>query len=191
MAQSEQLERPRMGVATYRAWSALRPDTERWELIDGVPMMMTPPTMRHQRIASNLEQLLNAALDRIASLRQAFQRIGVNFGVEHYDPEPDVAVVDRPAASDQRYSDRVYLAAEVISDGDDPTLDSKCRLYRDHAYCMCILLVRQDRIEVVCETRSTAGTWSRKTLSDPADELACEAFGLRCLVKDLYRGPSP
>jgi Uma2 family endonuclease len=137
MVQSEQLERPRMEVGAYRTWSALRPDTERWELIDGVPVMMTPPTMRHQRIASNLEQLLNAALDRIGSPRQSFQRIGVNLDVEHYDPEPDVAVVDRPAASDQRYSDRVYLAAEVISDSDDPTLDSKCRLYRGTMRTAC------------------------------------------------------
>jgi Uma2 family endonuclease len=168
----------------------LRPDNERWELIDGVPVMMTPPTMRHQRIASNLERLLNAGLDRIGSAFEAFQRVGVNLGVEHYDPEPDVVVVDRPTRNDQRYADRFYLAAEVVSDSDGRTLDDKCRLYRDHQHCLCVLLIRQDRTEIVREVRSAAGTWTRGVLTAPDDQLLVEDFGLRCFVKDLYRGTS-
>jgi Uma2 family endonuclease len=31
-----------------------RPDGERWQLVDGLPMMMTPPTFDHQKIAKNL-----------------------------------------------------------------------------------------------------------------------------------------
>jgi len=177
-----------MRIETYRSWSALRPDNERWELIAGVPMMMTPPTMRHQRIASNLERLLNAGLSRIGAPREAFQRVGVNLGVEHYDPEPDVVVVDRPSRNDQRYSDRFYLAAEVVSSSDERFLDDKVELYRDHPHCLCIPLIRQDRIEIVRETRSPAGTWTRLTLTKPDDEPIVEAVGLRCLVKDLYSG---
>jgi Uma2 family endonuclease len=188
MIKSVQRQRRRMRVETYRAWTALRPDNERWELIDGVPVMMTPPTMRHQRIASNLERLLNVALERIGSPLEAFQRVGVNLGVEDYDPEPDVAVVDRPTRDDQRYSDRFHLAAEVVSDSDRPTLEDKCRLYRDHPHCRCILLIRQDRSEIMCETRTAAGIWTRLTLNEPDDELVLEEFGLRCLVRDLYHG---
>jgi Uma2 family endonuclease len=55
---------PILSVASFRAWLTSRPDEEHWELIEGVPMMMTPPNRRHQRIASNLENLLNAALKR-------------------------------------------------------------------------------------------------------------------------------
>jgi hypothetical protein len=47
MSEALQRSRPRLTVETFRAWSALRPDNERWELFDGVPTMMTPPTMRH------------------------------------------------------------------------------------------------------------------------------------------------
>ena len=46
---------PILSVASFRAWRASRPDEEHWELIEGVPMMMTPPNRRHQRIASNLD----------------------------------------------------------------------------------------------------------------------------------------
>ena len=53
-----------MTVADFHAFLAHRPDQERWELIAGVPMMMVPPKLAHNRIASNLERLLNDALDR-------------------------------------------------------------------------------------------------------------------------------
>ncbi len=40
---------PILSVASFRAWLASRPDEEHWELIEGVPMMTTPPNRRHQR----------------------------------------------------------------------------------------------------------------------------------------------
>ncbi len=39
-----------------------RPDEERWQLVDGLAMMMVPPSFVHQRIVTNFEALLNAAL---------------------------------------------------------------------------------------------------------------------------------
>ena len=38
----------RMQVAAYRDWAATRPDDERWELIDGVPVMMSPAKGRYR-----------------------------------------------------------------------------------------------------------------------------------------------
>jgi hypothetical protein len=72
--------------------------------------------MRHQRIASNLEWLLNASFGATEWQLEAFQRVGLDLGVEYHDLEPDVVVVDRPTQDDQHHADRVYLAAEVVSD---------------------------------------------------------------------------
>jgi Uma2 family endonuclease len=104
--------RPRyapLSIEAFRNWAASRPDEERWELIDGMPMMMAPPTRDHQRIASNLERLLNDALERMPGripLLAAYQRIGLNLRpfVQDYDPEPDVAVVEVARGADPRYS---------------------------------------------------------------------------------------
>ncbi|HKF99800.1 MAG TPA: Uma2 family endonuclease, partial [Xanthobacteraceae bacterium] len=77
--------------------------------------------MIHQRIASNLERLLNDALEIRNPRLAAYQRVGVDLrpDVNNYDPEPDVVVVDNVVkSSDQRYVDRFYLAAEVVSDSD-------------------------------------------------------------------------
>jgi Uma2 family endonuclease len=149
--------------------------------------MMTPPTLAHQRIASNLEDLLNAALEAARLPLEAFQRAGLNLaGTEAYDPEPDVAVIDRPQDPDQRYSDRFYLAAEVVSRSDEPILQAKCQRYREHAHCVCVLVIRQDRPEVVRHLRVDDG-WTSTTIDRINDELVIEACGLRCRLADLYR----
>ena len=74
-----------------------RPDNEHWELIGGVTMMMAPPTHDHQRIASNLERMLNEALETHRPRSAAYQRVGLNLApvAPDYDPEPDVAMIAR------------------------------------------------------------------------------------------------
>ena len=49
----------KFSVEEYFALIESRPEEERWQLIDGVAMMMPPPTRVHQQIASNLAFELN------------------------------------------------------------------------------------------------------------------------------------
>jgi Uma2 family endonuclease len=177
---------PMLSVASYRAWLASRPDEEHWELIEGVPMMMTPPNRRHQRIASNLEMLLNAALKRHSPAFAAYQAIGVNIvSTVPYDPEPDVAVIREDENPDPRYAERFYLVAEVLSESDKSVIDGKREIYRAHPSCTCILLVRQDSMEIVVDRR-TGDTWHTQVLHGD-DALALPEFGLGCPVRALYR----
>jgi Uma2 family endonuclease len=177
---------PILSVASFRRWLESRPDEERWELIEGVPMMMAPPNRRHQRIASNLESLLNAALKRHDPKFAAYQAIGVNIvSSVPYDPEPDVTVVREDENPDPRYADRFYLAAEILSDSDTGIIDSKRDIYRAHPSCTCILLVRQDRAEIIVDRRSAGGWGSRVLHAD--DELKLPEFGLACAVRDICR----
>ena len=95
---------PILSVSSFRAWLASRPDEEHWELIEGVPMIMTPPDRLHQRITSNLETLLNAALKRHNPLFAAYH-IGVNIvSAVPFDPEPDVTVIREDENPDPRYA---------------------------------------------------------------------------------------
>ena len=177
---------PILSVASFRAWLASRPDEEHWELIESVPMMMTPPNRRHQRIASNLESLLNAALKRQHPGFAAYQNIGVNIvSTVPYDPEPDVAVIREDENPDPRYAERFYLVAEVLSESDKYIIESKRDIYRAHPHCTCILLIRQDRLEIIVDCRTGDG-WVSQVLNG-ADELALPEFGLACPVKDIYR----
>lgn len=177
---------PILSVSSFRTWLASRPEEEHWELIEGVPTIMTPPNRRHQRIAGNLESLLNTALKRHNPALVAYHDIGVNIvSTVPYDPEPDVAVIREDENPDPRYADRFYLVAEVLSESDKAIIESKRDMYRAHASCTCILLVRQDRAEIIVDNRAADG-W-RTQLLTADDRLRLSEFGLDCPVKDVYR----
>lgn len=178
-----------LSIETFRAWLESRPDEEHWELIGGAIMMMAPATKDHQRIASNLEQLLNDALESNRLSMVAYQRVGLNLApvAPDYDPEPDVVVLDANAPGDERYSDRFYLAAEVVSKSDRKTVESKRDVYKRHPDCRCVLVIEQYRVEVSVSL-STGSGWTERRLTRPDDELVLEEFGLRCTLADLYRG---
>jgi Uma2 family endonuclease len=186
MAGAVRQQVPILSVASFRAWLASRSEEEHWELIEGAPMLTTPPNRRHQRIASNLEALLNGALRRHNPLLTAYHDIGVNIvSTVPYDPEPAVAVIREDENPDPRYAERFYLVAEVLSESDKGVIESKRDIYRAHPSCTCILLVRQDLMEIIVERRTGEG-WRAQVLH-AADELSLPEFGLTCPVADVYR----
>jgi Uma2 family endonuclease len=184
----------RMSGAAFRAFQDGRPDHERWELIAGVPMMVTPPTIAHNHIATNLQRLLNDALAAHDRSRLAIQRPGIELGSGDYKPEPDVAVIDAEYEAGQRFVERAYLLAEVVSATDDVRVpgtdrnwvDVKREIYLAHAACEAVLIIEQDWMDVRVDVRSDKGWQSLKL--GPGDKLSLPAFGLRCTVTDLYEG---
>ena len=191
MAGAPHRTQPRMSVELFRFFVEGRPDEEHWELIDGVAMMMAPPTIAHQIIAGNLQRLLYDALENHAPTLIACQRAGLNLApaVENYDPEPDVVVIDSAAAETpgERYAGRFYLVAEIVSSSERVDMERKRAVYRLHEACTCILTVQQDRFEVRVDLRGDAG-WQEQVMTKPDDLLVLSDFGLRCRVADLYRG---
>ncbi|WP_035657647.1 Uma2 family endonuclease [Bradyrhizobium sp. STM 3809] len=188
----------RMSGSEFRSFQARRPEHERWELVGGVAMMMTPPTIAHNQIASNLERLLNDALARHAPAWMAAQRPGLDLGTGDFRPEPDVGVIDADYDPGQRFVDKAYLLAEVISDTDEVIvpgtdrrwIEVKRELYRAHPQCLAVLVIAQARMEVMLELRGSGG-WTSISL-EAGDELSLPTFGLVCGVADLYeRTPVP
>jgi len=178
-----------LSIDAFRAWLESRPDEEHWELIGGVIMMMAPATHDHQRIASNLERLLNDALEAHRPEFSAYQRVGLNLAsiAPDYDPEPDVAVISASERGEVRYSDRFYLAAEIVSASDQKTVESKRQVYKRHPDCRCVLVIQQGSFDIGVSVLTDAG-WAEHRLTKPDDPLILEDFGLRCVLADLYRG---
>jgi Uma2 family endonuclease len=193
MASAPIRDRPRLSVEVFRGFLEGRPEEERWELIDGVAVMMAPPTLAHQIIAGNLQRLLNDALEIHAPTLIACQRAGVNIGpsIEYYDPEPDVVVIATEAAETpgERYAARFYLAAEIVSSSERTYVESKREVYKLHEHCKSIMTIQRDRIEVRMDVRTEAG-WNEQLISGADDPLVLADFGLRCGLPDLYRGTS-
>lgn len=185
----------RMSGSEFRSFQERRPDRERWELVAGVPMMMTPPTIAHNRIASNLERILNAALDLHDPSRIAVQRPGIELGSGDYRPEPDVGVIDADYGENQRFVERAYLLAEIVSGGDDVPvpgtqerwIDVKREIYLAHEPCIALLIVQQGRIEAQVDVKTESGRKST-TISGVSAELNLARFGLNCSLGKLYEG---
>jgi len=88
---------------------------------------------------------------------------------------------------DERYADRFYLIAEVVSTSDRPKIGGKREIYKRHDACSCILTIQQDRHEVRVDLRA-GNAWTTQVLTRAADELVLTEFGLRCTLADFYRG---
>jgi Uma2 family endonuclease len=180
---------PQLTMEQFHAFRDSRPEEERWELIDGVPMMMPPPTLVHQRIAANLDRLLNAHFERLKPEWRSDREVGVLLkGDEKYNPEPDVTVIDSAIAIGQIYVERFYFVAEVMSESDKKgVLEAKLAYYKQHEHNRCALFIRQDQIGAHQHDRQNDGSWRQRRLKDPAAPLAFPDIGSIGRLGDLYK----
>jgi Uma2 family endonuclease len=176
-----------MDVDEFMAFLETRPDNERWDLIEGVAVMMAPPSYAHQRITRNFCELLNDAFSEQRLDMFAYFSASVrNPGLRNFQPEPDVVVVPGVAGYNV-YSEKFQLAGEIMS----PTntrreIDLKLRRYReapDNLYAVVI-----EPSEFLVEIHAKRESWQPKVLKQPDDIIEMPEFGLRCSVVDIYRG---
>src|SRR5450631_412668 len=172
-----QAGRWKLDLDVFQAFYSDRPKEEKWELIDGTPIMMPPPSLVHQRISENLFVLLNSKLASAKPDWRASLEIGVLLpDDEKYNPEPDVTVIDRAVTLGQIYATRFYFVAEVLSPNDKAwVLKSKLGFYQAHANCLGVMIVRQDRIGAELHLRDRG--WEALALANAADRIEIPGIG--------------
>jgi len=176
-----------MDVDEFMAFLESRPAEERWELIEGVAVMMAPASYAHQRIARNFCELLNSAFAAQHLDLFAYFDAGVRTtGIRNFQPQPDVVVVPGVAGYDL-YSEHFQLVGEVLS----PTntrreIELKLRRYREAADNLYAAIIEPRELQVDIYARSRG--WEPVRLSAPGDKIEMPEFGLSCRVIDLYRG---
>jgi Uma2 family endonuclease len=177
----------RLSADDYLAFLATRPGEERWQLLDGIAVMMTPPTLVHQRIAMNLASRLNQALDVHRPDLVALVEAGLTVpGRPDFLPSADVIVLKNPVDY-SAYAGSVYLTAEIRSRSNTREYMSlKQERYTEHPDNLHSLILSQRQIRV--ELRSRRAEWALVVLDAPDDLPELPEFGFRCQVRDLYRG---
>jgi Uma2 family endonuclease len=176
-----------MDVDEFMAFLEMRPKEERWHLIEGIAVMMAPPSLAHQRIAWNLCEVLNRGFAAQGSDLFAYHEIAIRLpGVSNFQPEPDVVVA--PGTSGyELYADNFQLVAEILSPSNTRhEIDLKLRRYREASHNLYAVVIepREFLVEIYAKNRD----WKPTILTQADDLIEMPEFGLRCSVADLYRG---
>ncbi len=172
----------RMRVAEYREWAATRPDDERWELIEGVPVMMSPAKGRHQRILTNLVKRLDDLADRQGF--GAYPGLAIlSEAMDDYAPIPDV-VVQCGAPPEDGYTSDPLLVAEILSPS-TLVLDRgrKTEFYQTVPSLAVLLLVHQDEARV--EVWRRAPDWTVQ-FAGPGASIDLPELGGALAVAEIY-----
>ena len=176
-----------MDVDEFMAFIETRPKGEHWDLIEGIAVMMAPPTVVHQRIAHNLCNLLHAAFTARSLDLFAYTGLGVRTpGVQNFQPEPDVVVLPG-AARYELYSEHFQFAAEILSPSNTRTeIGVKLRRYREAPDNLYVIVI--DSRELLVEIYAKSRGWEPHALKNAGDPIEMPEFSLSCRVGDLYRG---
>jgi Uma2 family endonuclease len=176
-----------MDVSEFMAFLEMRPKEERWHLIEGLAVMMAPPSLAHQRIALNLCELLNREFTAQRRNLYAYHEIAIRLpGVINFQPEPDVVVASNMAGYES-FAEDFELVAEILSPSNARAqTDVKLRRYREASRNIYVLVIepREYLVEIYAKRRN----WEPMTRRQPDDPIDLPEFGLRCTVGDLYRG---
>lgn len=153
----------RMSVPDYRDWAETRPDGERWELLDGEPLLMSPPSERHQTIVFTLARRL-ADLFEPRGCRVVPGIAVLSQAMDDFAPVPDVVVRCGPMLPDGYASDPV-LVAEVLSPSTmSADRGRKTDFYRSIESLQAFLIVYQDEPRVEVWRRQEGSLWLKQAL---------------------------
>src|SRR5215470_18652140 len=169
-----------MTVDEFYEFTDRRPDEEKWELIDGEPILNAAPSRLHQWIVKNVLFALTLRERELSATWEVLPGLGVRVS-ETNRPEPDIIIFPRTGASlDLQGRDRSdpLVAFEVLSPStEDRDLRWKRAAYTSLASLTHYVVIAQDAVEVVVFARDNAFAEKRlRSLNDsvevPARHLA-------------------
>jgi Uma2 family endonuclease len=177
-----------MTVEEYFAFTDTRPDNEKWELIDGEPILNASPSNLHQIILGNLAYLLGT----IRSQRQQSWEASPGIGVRVSDislPEPDLFIVPAGAARRNPYvreTAEVFVTIEIPSPSTaDRDLRWKRAAYANLPSLTHYVVVAQDAVDVVVFAREKG--FAERHFRALSDTIELPALGISLPLSEIYR----
>ena len=180
-----------MTIAEFYEFTDRRPDDEKWELIDGEPILNAAPSRLHQGIVKNVLFALTLRERELSAAWEVLPGLGVRVS-ETNRPEPDVIVLPRTSAStDLASRDRsdALVAFEVLSPSTkDRDLRWKRTAYTSLASLTHYVVIAQDAVEVVVFARDNG--FAEKRLRSLNGSVEVPALGISLPLVEIYRGTS-
>jgi Uma2 family endonuclease len=180
-----------MTVDEFHEFADRRPDEEKWELIDGEPILNAAPSPLHQWIVKNVLFALMLLEREPTATWAVLPELGVRVS-ETNRPEPDIVIVPRTGVSLDLQSRDLrdpLVAFEVLSPSTkDRDLRWKRAAYTSLASLTHYVVIAQDAVEVVVFARDNG--FAEKRLRSLNDSVDVAALGISLPLEEIYRGTS-
>jgi Uma2 family endonuclease len=177
-----------MTVEEFYAFTDARPDEEKWELIDGEPVLNASPSPIHQWIVGNLLIALGNRAREVHASWAVLPGLGVRVS-DINRPEPDVLIVPRASlAIDPSGRDRkeVIVAFEILS----PSTEERDLRWKRAAYTGLpsvthYVVIAQDAVDVVVFARDAS--FVERRLQSLSDSVDLPSLGISLPLSEIYR----
>lgn len=174
----------RMSQADFFTFAQGRED--RWELVDGQPVMMAGANQRHQEIAANTLTTLRTQL-RGSPCRTTAADSGVVSPGENVR-YPDVVIDCGQRDDTSMKATTPTVVIEVLSPS-TRAIDSHLKLteYKSNPDIQCIILIDTDAICTLLHRRTDDG-WEEIAFRDIGDVIDLPEVNAKLALRDVYEG---
>ncbi|MFM9939309.1 MAG: Uma2 family endonuclease [Hyphomicrobiaceae bacterium] len=173
-------------IEEFLAFTATRPQGERWELIEGVPIMNPSPIQWHQVVAVNITTVLMNHKARTAATWLPMLGVGTRVPISPRSlPQPDVYVQQGPA-TDKSVTDDALVVFEVLSRSNRKSDQAwRKKVYASVPNCQHYVTVSLKRAEIVAFDRSDQ--WQARTIQGLDAAVGLPAIDIAMPLADIYR----
>jgi len=176
-----------MNVEEYFAFTDTRPDNEKWELIDGEPVLNASPSGLHHKILKNLIFLLAAIERQQPQSWEAIPGIGVRVSNTSL-PEPDVFILPAGTIARDPYSREtrdVIVTFEILSPSTaERDLHWKRAAYTGLPSLTHYVVIAQDAVDVVVFARDAG--FAERHLRSLGESLELPSLGISLPLSEIY-----
>ena len=182
MARARPFDDKSWTVAEFDRWHAGQP--ERWELIGGVPVMMSPPMRPHTTIKGNIFAGLRAKLAG-RPCQVYVDGVEVKEQSRKLSAIPDVVVeCDQPATRSPEVKEPIVIVEVISPSSERDDTGRKWRGYRLIPSVQHYLVVEQDEPAVTIHTRTGPFSFAEELVGEGAVELT--ALGVSLTIDEIY-----
>jgi Uma2 family endonuclease len=177
-----------MTVEEFYAFTDTRPDEEKWELIEGEPVLNAAPSPRHQLIVRNVVVALAIRERELRAPWAVLPRLGARVS-DTSRPAPDVLVIPsdhRSVDPKERDVRNVIVAFEVLS----PSTEGRDLRWKRTAYTSLdslthYIAIAQDAVEVVVFARDD--DFAERRIRSVHETIELRSLGISLPGRDLSR----
>jgi len=173
-------------IDEFLAFTATRPQEERWELVEGVPVLNPSPIQVHQLVAINISSLLMRHKQATGAGWTPLLGVGTAVPASPSSlPQPDVYVQEGAVVDSHVTSDALVIFEILSPSNTRADREWRRKVYASVPNCQHYVTVSLRRPEVIAYDRGTA--WEERRIADLDGLLALAALSLSMPLADIYR----